>query len=74
MVDDLSWYASRLGPERSDKMPRGNKWSFEQNLWKLLREAKQWEVKANSIDGAVDSGKECVGAAAEIMLLFPYPY
>src|SRR5262249_32958337 len=40
IVDDLRWYASRLGVERWNQMPRSNKWRFEQNVWRLTRRAK----------------------------------
>lgn len=40
IVDDLRWYAGRMGPERWDVLPRDDKWSFEQNLWKLARQAR----------------------------------
>jgi hypothetical protein len=40
IVDDLRWYADRIGMERWNSMPRSNKWSFEQNLWRLTRQAK----------------------------------
>lgn len=43
IVDDLRWYAERIGAERWDKMPRSNKWSFEQNLWRLTKQAKKAE-------------------------------
>ena len=32
VIDDMRWYADRIGLERWDKMPRSNKWSFEQIL------------------------------------------
>ncbi|HEY4714576.1 MAG TPA: hypothetical protein VIH30_10110, partial [Aquirhabdus sp.] len=37
IVDDLRWYANRIGTERWNRMPRSNKWSFEQNLWRLTK-------------------------------------
>ena len=32
VVDDLRWYADRIGSERWHRLPRSNKWSFEQRL------------------------------------------
>jgi hypothetical protein len=72
VAEDLRWYSDRVGAERWDRMPRSNKWSFEQNLWRLTRQAK------NAVDSAgrpavrysIDRGKECVGSAAEILALF----
>ncbi len=73
IVDDLRWYANRIGCERWDKMPRSNKWSFEQNLWHLTREAKKMTAPVpNKIRYFIDSGKMCVGLASEIFALFEY--
>ncbi|MGB8980914.1 MAG: hypothetical protein WCC12_03480 [Anaerolineales bacterium] len=73
IVDDLRWYASRLGPQRLDEMPRTNKWSFEQNLWRLLKQARKGAAPVpNCIDYFTDCGKECVGLASEIYALFEY--
>jgi hypothetical protein len=71
IVDDLRWYAGRLGNERWDSMPRSNKWSFEQNLWRLTRQAKSAVAPVSERMGYfIDRGKECVGLAAEIIALF----
>jgi hypothetical protein len=40
IVSDLHWYADRIGANRWNKMP-SNKWSFEQNLWRLTKQAKR---------------------------------
>jgi hypothetical protein len=72
VADDLRWYANRIGTEHWTKQPRSNKWSFEQNLWHLMKQAGN----ALSIDSSkpisfhIDHGKECVGLAAEILMLF----
>lgn len=74
IVDDLRWYAGRLGTERCYKPPRSNKWSFEQNLWYFTRQA-QSEPPSTATDPlcyCIDRGKECVGLAAEILALFEY--
>jgi hypothetical protein len=74
IVDDLRWYANRIGSERWDKLPQSNKWSFEQNLWHLTKQAKNTIAPApNHIHYFIDCGKECVGLAAEIFALFEYP-
>jgi hypothetical protein len=73
IVDDLRWYADRLGIERWDSMPRSNKWSFEQNLWRLTRQAKNAVAPVpDRINYFIDRGKECVGLAGEIFSLFEY--
>ena len=73
IVDDLRWYADRIGGERLYEMPRSNKWSFEQNLWRLTRQAKQAAAPvADRLLYFIDCGKECVGLASEIYALFEY--
>jgi hypothetical protein len=70
IVNDLRWYADRLGPDRWYKLPRSNKWSFEQNLWRLTKQAKN-AVKSipNNVDYLIDCGKKCVGLASETVIL-----
>jgi hypothetical protein len=71
IVDDLLWYADRIGAERWDKIPRSNKWSFEQNLWRLTRQAKMgFTPELNHIYSFIDNGKQCVGLASELLMLF----
>ncbi len=73
IVEDLRWYAHRIGSERWDKMPRSNIWSFEQNLWRLTRQAKKVMPPAqDSICYFIDCGKTCVGLASQIFSLFEY--
>ncbi|MBI5839595.1 MAG: hypothetical protein HZB19_05780 [Chloroflexi bacterium] len=73
IVEDLRWYADRIGIERWNKMPRSNKWSFEQNLWRLTKRAKKAVAPVpNRIHYFIDCGKECVGLASEIFALFEY--
>ena len=73
VVDDLSWYADRIGAERWLIMPRSNKWSFEQNLWRLTRGAKKGLAPVpNRVHYFIDHGKACVGLASEIFALFEY--
>lgn len=73
IIDDLRWYASRIGEERLYELPRSNKWSFEQNLWHLTKQAKQAEASVpNRVLYFIDCGKECVGLASEIFALFEY--
>ena len=72
IVDDLRWYADRIGAERWDKMPRSNKWSFAQNAWRLTKRARDMAILASpqSVHYFIDRGKECVGLAAELLALF----
>lgn len=71
IVEDLHWYAMRFGPERWGRLPRSNKWSFEQNLWKLTRQAREaTSLEAEHLHSLIDSGKQCVGLAAEALSVF----
>ncbi len=73
IVDDLRWYADRIGKERLDIMPRSNKWSFQQNLWRFTKQAKKATAPvSNRVLYFIDCGKECVGLASEIFALFEY--
>ena len=73
IVDDLYWYADRLGMARWYEMPRSNKWSFEQNLWQLTKQAEKAIAPVpDRIHYFIDCGKECVGLASEIFALFEY--
>lgn len=74
IVDDMRWYADRIGVERCDKQARQNKWSFEQNLWHFTKLAKSAAAlrSPKPICYFIDRGKECVGLAAEIFALFEY--
>jgi len=73
IVDDLRWYAERIGEERLDSMPRSNKWSFLQNLWQLTKRVKKATAPVpNRVLFFIDCGKECVGLASEIYALFEY--
>jgi hypothetical protein len=73
IVADLRWYAERIGKERLDTMPRSNKWSFQQNLWRLTKQAKKATAPvSNRVLYFIDCGKECVGLASEIFALFEY--
>jgi hypothetical protein len=71
IVDDLRWYASRLGESSLDEMPRSNKWSFIQNLWHLAKAARGGQAPVpDRLAYFTDLGKQCVGKAAEIIELF----
>jgi hypothetical protein len=73
IIDDLRWYAERIGDERWNEMPRANTWSFEQNLWQLINQAKQAIAPVpNRVLYFIDCGKKCVGLACEIIALFEY--
>jgi hypothetical protein len=73
IVDDLRWYAERIGSERWERMPRSNKWSFEQNLWSLNLRARDGIAPIpDRVRYFIDRGKECVGLASEIFALFEY--
>jgi hypothetical protein len=73
-VDDLRWYADRISSERWSKLPQLNKWSFDQHVWHLTKEAKRAAASDSlrSIDYYINHGKEHVGMVAEIFALFEY--
>ena len=73
IVEDLRWYAQRLGEERIDVMPRDNKWSFAQNLWYFSQQAQNPAPEGvDPLCYFADRGKTLVGLAAEILALFEY--
>jgi len=73
ILDDLRWYAGRIGHERLYEMPRSNKWSFEQNLWHLTKQVKQAIApNPNRVLYFIDRGKECIGLASGILAMFEY--
>lgn len=73
IVDDLRWYAERMGPEKWESLSQSsNRWSFEQHLWHLLKHARSavdagW---SESIIHFINHGKEHIGEVAEMMNLF----
>jgi hypothetical protein len=73
-VDDLCWYADRVGSERWSKLPQLNKWSFDQHLWHLTKEAKRAvdSDSPRSLDFYINHGKEHVGMMAEEFALFEF--
>jgi hypothetical protein len=73
-VDDLRWYADHIGSERWSILPQLNKWSFDQHVWHLAKEAKH-AAAADSprpLDFYINHGKEHVGLIAEVFALFEY--
>ena len=73
IVDDLRWYAERLGEARWDTYPRTNKWTFIQHVWHLTKEAKTLEAPvAERMGYFTDRGKMCVGMVGELFSLFEY--
>ena len=72
VINNLHWYASRIGDECLDVMPRDNKWSFQQNLWQLTKQARNAASSENPQPAwyYIDRGQECLGLAAEIFRLF----
>jgi hypothetical protein len=73
-VADLRWYADHLGNERWSKLPQLNKWSFDQHVWHLTKEARRAAASKSprSIDFYINHGKEHVGMVAEGFALFEY--
>ncbi len=73
-VDDLRWYADRIGSERWSILPQLNKWSFDQHVWHLAKEAKCAAVSGSPrpVEFYINHGKEHVGLIAEIFALFEF--
>ena len=74
VLDDLRWYAERLGASRWETPPRPGRWSFAENLWHIAEQAMTEAIAPapHSIIYFIDHGKEHVGQAAEIFALFEY--
>jgi hypothetical protein len=72
VIDDLRWYAERIGAERWETPPRDNKWSFGWNLWHVTDQAVKAAVSVSPepVRYFIDHGKEHVGQTAEIIALF----
>ncbi len=72
IVDDLRWYAMRIGSEKWESLSQSsNQWSFEQHLWHLLKQARSSakEGWTEPISQIINHGKEHIGAVAEILIL-----
>jgi hypothetical protein len=39
VLDDMRWYAERLGALRWETPPRPGRWSFAENLWHIVEQA-----------------------------------
>ena len=74
VLDDMRWYAERLGALRWETPPRPRRWSFAENLWHIVEQATEEAaaLEPRSIIYFIDHGKEHVGQAAEIFALFEY--
>jgi hypothetical protein len=73
ILEDLRWYAAKIGSERWQRMPRSNIWSLEQNLWRLTKQVRDAKAPVADRTGYfIDLGKACVGKAAEIFAFFEY--
>ena len=74
VLDDMRWYAERLGALRWETPPRPGRWSFAENLWHIVEQAidAAYTPEPRSIVYFIDHGKEHVGQAAEIFALFEY--
>ncbi len=73
-VADLRWYADRISSERWSILPQLNKWSFDQHVWHLTKEAKRAAASDSPrpIEFYINHGKEHVGLIAEIFALFEF--
>jgi hypothetical protein len=73
IVDDMRWYAEKIGPEHWDRLSQSsNRWSFEQHLWHLLKHVRKdaHSEGSESIVHLINHGKEHIGQVAEILSLF----
>jgi hypothetical protein len=69
IVDDMRWYAERIGAERWGILPRSNRWSFEQHLWHVLKQVRSaagagWPAPVVRF---INHGKQHVGQIAEVL-------
>jgi len=73
---DMRWYAAQIGSEMWAKLPDLNRWSFEQHLWHILRQAKNAidAEERKSMRTLINHGKEHIGKIAEAMALFAGDY
>ncbi|HSG43727.1 MAG TPA: hypothetical protein VLA72_11280 [Anaerolineales bacterium] len=68
IVDNLRWYADRIGEQKRDFMPHDNVWSFHQNLWRLTRKATTFlQQTDHRIQTLIDQGNQCVGKVSDII-------
>jgi hypothetical protein len=73
VIGDLRWYGERLGPQRWDLRPRDNKWSFQQNLWWLVKQARNRTAPVpDRLLYFTDLGKQITGLSAEIVNILDY--
>ncbi len=68
VVEELRRYAARIGERRWDEMPRSNRWSFAQNLWRFTRQARDPAVRGG-VARLIDRGNGYVGLASGILAL-----
>ena len=67
----MRWYAERIGAERWERLPKSNKWSFEQHLWHILKQVRNAADAASPepIVHFINHGKQHVGQVAEVLEL-----
>ncbi len=72
VLEDMQWYAGRIGPERWAQFPRQNKYSFRWHLWHITKQAKDITQlpTPTSILTFIDHCKWHTGYVAELMALF----
>jgi hypothetical protein len=72
VLDDMHWYAGRIGPERWAQFPRQNRYSFRWHLWHITKQAKEMAQSPTpaSILALIDHSKWHTGTISELMALF----
>jgi hypothetical protein len=72
VLEDMQWYANRIGPGRWAQYPRQNKYSFRWHLWHITEQAKEVEQSpmAASILTLIDHSKWHTGCVSEQVALF----
>jgi len=74
VLDDMRWYARRIGPERWERWPCQNRYSFRWHLWHITREFENSpETAVTALRMLIDHAKQHVGWAAELIRLWDEP-
>jgi hypothetical protein len=72
VLEDLQWYAGRIGEQRWSDYPRQNKYSFRWHLWHITMQAEELtgSPATGSILALIDHSKWHTGYVAELLALF----
>jgi hypothetical protein len=72
VLEDMQWYAGRIGPDRWAQFPRQNRYSFRWHLWHITKQAKEMTQSPmpSSILVLIDHSKWHTGYVSELMAVF----